>query len=131
MNSDNFSNLDTGRSPGQSYYLKLGRETIHGLSPGELERLHDVIIDYFDRENEIPLANKSLSSDPGQYSEIEKITDFGEGEFQAWYNVSCGGALLQCLPTWQVLDLFLLLLSFFKQVEGMDIQCTIPGVPPA
>lgn len=67
MINDNISTSATSQDkPGQSYYLKLGRKTIHGLSHEDLESLYDAIDDYFDREDEIPMASEDLSSDLGE-----------------------------------------------------------------
>lgn len=114
----------------QSYYLKLGKETIHGLSLEDLKSLYETIEDYWDREDEIPMANENSSSDLGQYSMIRKTTTFNKGIFSAGYTADALYVEIQSTPSWVILDLFLTLLSFLNQVEKMDIQCSIPGVKP-
>ena len=116
--------------PVQSYYLKLGKETIHGLSLEDLKSLYETIEDYWDREDEIPMANENSSSDLGQYSMIRKTTTFNKGIFSAGYTADALYVEIQSTPSWVILDLFLTLLSFLNQVEKMDIQCSIPGVKP-
>lgn len=131
MKNDNIPTCTTGQDePGQSYYLKLGKETIHGLSLEDLESLYETIEDYWDREDEIPMANENSSSDLGQYSMIRKTTTFNEGIFSAGYTADALYVEIQSTPSWVILDLFLTLLSFLNQVEKMDIQCSIPGVKP-
>lgn len=131
MKNDNIPTCTTGQDePGQSYYLKLGKETIHGLSLEDLESLYETIEDYWDREDEIPMANENSSSDLGQYSMIRKTTTFNEGIFSAGYTADALYVEIQSTPSWVILDLFLTLLSFLKQVEKMDIQCSIPGIKP-
>lgn len=131
MKNDNIPTCATGQDePGQSYYLKLGKETIHGLSLEDLESLYETIEDYWDREDEIPMANENSSSDLGQYSMIRKTTTFNEGIFSAGYTADALYVEIQSTPSWVILDLFLTLLSFLNQVEKMDIQCSIPGVKP-
>ena len=117
-------------APGQSYYLELGRETIHGLSLEDLESLYETIEDYWNREDEIPMANEELSSDLGQYSMIQKTTTFNDGIFSANYTADALYVEIQSTPPWVILDLFLTLLSFLNQVEKMEIQCSIPGIKP-
>ena len=114
----------------QSYYLKLGKETIHGLSLEDLKSLYETIEDYWDREDEIPMANENSSSDLGQYSMIRKTTTFNKGIFSAGYTADALYVEIQSTPSWVILDLFLTLLSFLNQVEKMDIQCSIPRVKP-
>lgn len=131
MKNDNIPTCTTGQDePGQSYYLKLGKETIHGLSLEDLESLYETIEDYWNREDEIPMANENSSSDLGQYSMIRKTTTFNEGIFSAGYTADALYVEIQSTPSWVILDLFLTLLSFLNQVEKMDIQCSIPGVKP-
>ncbi len=131
MKNDNTPTCTTSQDePVQSYYLKLGKETIHGLSLEDLESLYETIEDYWDREDEIPMANENSSSDLGQYSMIRKTTTFNEGIFSAGYTADALYVEIQSTPSWVILDLFLTLLSFLKQVEKMDIQCSIPGIKP-
>lgn len=131
MKNDNIPTCTTGQDePGQSYYLKLGKETIHGLYLEDLESLYETIEDYWDREDEIPMANENSSSDLGQYSMIRKTTTFNKGIFSAGYTADALYVEIQSTPSWVILDLFLTLLSFLNQVEKMDIQCSIPGVKP-
>lgn len=131
MKSDVISTLVPARDNSvQSYYLKLGKETIHGLSREDIESLHEAIDDFLDREDEISLASEDLSSDLGQYSMIRKTTTFDDGIFNTDYNASGLWVEIQCTPSWVILDLFMSLLSFLNQVEKMDIQCSIPGIKP-
>lgn len=131
MKNDNIPTCTTSQDePVQSYYLKLGKETIHGLSLEDLESLYETIEDYWDREDEIPMANENSSSDLGQYSMIRKTTTFNEGIFSAGYTADALYVEIQSTPSWVILDLFLTLLSFLNQVEKMDIQCSIPGIKP-
>ncbi len=117
MAIDNISNLD------RTYCLKVGGETIYRLSSQQLQKLHNTITDFFDRENEIPLASEDLSPELGQYTKIEKMICFDNEVFETSYNVSAGGEILQYIKAWQLLDLFLVLHSFLRQVEGIDIDC--------
>ena len=131
MKNDNIPTCTTSQDePVQSYYLKLGKETIHGLSLEDLKSLYETIEDYWDREDEIPMANENSSSDLGQYSMIRKTTTFNKGIFSACYTADALYVEIQSTPSWVILDLFLTLLSFLNQVEKMDIQCSIPGVKP-
>ena len=131
MKNDNIPTCTTSQDePVQSYYLKLGKETIHGLSLEDLKSLYETIEDYWDREDEIPMANENSSSDLGQYSMIRKTTTFNKGIFSAGYTADALYVEIQSTPSWVILDLFLTLLSFLNQVEKMDIQCSIPGVKP-
>ena len=131
MKNDNIPTCTTSQDePVQSYYLKLGKETIHGLSLEDLKSLYETIEDYWDREDEIPMANENSSSDLGQYSMIRKTTTFNKGIFSAGYTADALYVQIQSTPSWVILDLFLTLLSFLNQVEKMDIQCSIPGVKP-
>lgn len=131
MKNDNIPTCTTSQDePVQSYYLKLGKETIHGLSLEDLKSLYETIEDYWDREDEIPMANENSSSDLGQYSMIQKTTTFNKGIFSAGYTADALYVEIQSTPSWVILDLFLTLLSFLNQVEKMDIQCSIPGVKP-
>ena len=131
MKYDNIHTCTTSQDePVQSYYLKLGKETIHGLSLEDLKSLYETIEDYWDREDEIPMANENSSSDLGQYSMIRKTTTFNKGIFSAGYTADALYVEIQSTPSWVILDLFLTLLSFLNQVEKMDIQCSIPGVKP-
>ena len=131
MKNDNIPTCTTSQDePVQSYYLKLGKETIHGLSLEDLKSLYETIEDYWDREDEIPMANENSSSDLGQYSMIRKTTTFNKGIFSAGYPADALYVEIQSTPSWVILDLFLTLLSFLNQVEKMDIQCSIPGVKP-
>ena len=131
MKSDVISTLAPARDNSvQSYYLKLGKETIHGLSREDIESLHEAIDDFLDREDEISLASEDLSSDLGQYSMIRKTTTFDDGIFNTDYSASGLWVEIQCTPSWVILDLFMSLLSFLNQVEKMDIQCSIPGIKP-
>ena len=131
MKNDNIPTCTTSQDePVQSYYLKLGKETIHGLYLEDLESLYETIEDYWDREDEIPMANENSSSDLGQYSMIRKTTTFNKGIFSAGYTADALYVEIQSTPSWVILDLFLTLLSFLNQVEKMDIQCSIPGVKP-
>ena len=131
MKNDNIPTCTTSQDePVQSYYLKLGKETIHGLSLEDLKSLYETIEDYWDREDEIPMANENSSSDLGQYSMIRKTTTFNKGIFSAGYTADSLYVEIQSTPSWVILDLFLTLLSFLNQVEKMDIQCSIPGVKP-
>ena len=131
MKNDNIPTCTTSQDePVQRYYLKLGKETIHGLSLEDLKSLYETIEDYWDREDEIPMANENSSSDLGQYSMIRKTTTFNKGIFSAGYTADALYVEIQSTPSWVILDLFLTLLSFLNQVEKMDIQCSIPGVKP-
>ena len=131
MKNDNIPTCTTSQDePVQSYYLKLGKETIHGLSLEDLKSLYETIEDYWDREDEIPMANENSSSDLGQYSMIRKTTTFNKGIFSAGYTADALYVEIQSTPSCVILDLFLTLLSFLNQVEKMDIQCSIPGVKP-
>lgn len=131
MKSDNIPTFATGQDePGQSYYLKLGRETIHGLSLEDLESLYDTIDDYWDNEDEIPMASEDLTLDLGESTEIYKITTFNDGIFDANYSAYAFNVEIESTPSSVILDLFLSLLSFLNQVEKMDIQCSIPGLKP-
>ena len=131
MKNDNIPTSTTSQDePVQSYYLKLGKETIHGLSHEDLKSLYETIEDYWDREDEIPMANENSSSDLGQYSMIRKTTTFNKGIFSAGYTADALYVEIQSTPSWVILDLFLTLLSFLNQVEKMDIHCSIPGVKP-
>ena len=131
MKNDHIPTCTTSQDePVQSYYLKLGKETIHGLSLEDLKSLYETIEDYWDREDEIPMANENSSSDLGQYSMIRKTTTFNKGIFSAGYTADALYVEIQSTPSWVILDLFLTLLSFLNQVEKMDIQCSIPGVKP-
>ena len=131
MKNDNIPTCTTSQDePVQSYYLKLGKETIHGLSLEDLKSLYETIEDYWDREDEIPMANENSSSDLGQYSMIRKTTTSNKGIFSAGYTADALYVEIQSTPSWVILDLFLTLLSFLNQVEKMDIQCSIPGVKP-
>lgn len=129
MKSDNISTPTGQDESRQSYYLKLGRETIHGLSPEDLESLYDAIDDYWDSEDEIPMASEGLTSDLGECL-IQKITAFNDGIFSSDYNAYAFNVEIQSTPSSVILDLFVSLLSFLNQVEKMDIQCSIPGVKP-
>ena len=131
MKSDNIPTFATGQDePGQSYYLKLGRETIHGLSLEDLESLYDTIDDYWDNEDEIPMASEDLTLDLGESTEIYKTTTFNDGIFDANYSAYAFNVEIESTPSSVILDLFLSLLSFLNQVEKMDIQCSIPGLKP-
>ena len=131
MKNDTIPTCTTSQDePVQSYYLKLGKETIHGLSLEDLKSLYETIEDYWDRGDEIPMANENSSSDLGQYSMIRKTTTFNKGIFSAGYTADALYVEIQSTPSWVILDLFLTLLSFLNQVEKMDIQCSIPGVKP-
>ena len=131
MKNDNIPTCTTSQDePVQSYYLKLGKETIHGLSLEDLKSLYETIEDYWDREDKIPMANENSSSDLGQYSMIRKTTTFNKGIFSAGYTADALYVEIQSTPSWVILDLFLTLLSFLNQVEKMDIQGSIPGVKP-
>lgn len=131
MKSDVISTLVPARDNSvQSYYLKLGKETIYGLSHGDLESLYDAIDDYFDREDEIPMASEDLSSDLGEYTMVQKTTTFNDGIFSTDYSADALYVEIESTPSWVILDLFVSLLSFLNQVEKMNIQCSIPGVKP-
>ena len=131
MINDNISTSATSQDkPGQSYYLKLGRKTIHGLSHEDLESLYDAIDDYFDREDEIPMASEDLSSDLGECTMVQKTTTFNDGIFSTDYSADALYVEIESTPSWVILDLFVSLLSFLNQVEKMNIQCSIPGVKP-
>ena len=131
MINDNISTFATSQDePGQSYYLKLGKETIHGLSHEDLETLYDTIDNYFNREDEIPMASEDLSSDLGECTMIQKTTTFNDGIFSTDYSADALYVEIESTPSWVILDLFVSLLSFLNQVEKMNIQCSIPGVKP-
>ena len=107
-----------------------GLSVVSRVKPGNLKSLYETIEDYWDREDEIPMANENSSSDLGQYSMIRKTTTFNKGIFSAGYTADALYVEIQSTPSWVILDLFLTLLSFLNQVEKMDIQCSIPGVKP-
>lgn len=131
MKSDNTSTFVTGQEePGQSYCLKLGKETIHGLSHDDLESLHKAIDEYFNREKEVFPARIYLSSSLGQFSEVQKMNIFNEGKFNVNYSVSAFGETIQNISALQLLDLFLSIYSFLRQVEKINIKCSIPKVKP-
>ncbi|MEQ2909156.1 hypothetical protein [Butyricimonas faecihominis] len=131
MKSNDISTMVKSQDePRQSYYLKFGRKTIHGLSPEDLKSLHDTINEYFDREDEAFPASIYLGPGLGQFSKIQKITSFDNGSFNVRYNVSTFGEIIQYISALQLLDLFLNMLSFLQQVEGIDIQCSIPKIKP-
>ena len=131
MKSDNIPTCVTSQDePGQSYYLKLGRETIHGLSLEDLESLYEAIDDFLDREDEIPMVSEDLTLDLGESTEIYKETTFNDGIFDANYSAYAFNVEIASTPSSVILDLFLSLLSFLNQVEKMDIQCSIPGLKP-
>ena len=67
MKSNDISTMTKSQDePRQSYYLKFGRKTIHGLSPEDLKSLHDTINEYFDREDEAFPASIYLGPGLGQ-----------------------------------------------------------------
>ncbi len=129
MKNDNIPTCATSQDePGQSYYLKLGREAIHGLSLEDLESLYEAINDFLDREDEILMASEDLTPNFEKSTEIYKITTFNDGIFDANYSAYAFNVEIESTPSSVILDLFLSLLSFLNQVEKMDIQCSIPGL---
>ena len=96
MKSNDISTMTKSQDePRQSYYLKFGRKTIHGLSPEDLKSLHDTINEYFDREDEAFPASIYLGPGLGQFSKIQKITIFDNGSFNVRYNVSTFAEIIQ------------------------------------